>query len=342
MPKPSIAVVGGETLLGRELRDQLSDRSLPVDIRLVGAEDEVTAILSSHEGEPVVLGAMDADRLQQARLVLLAGSAASSQRALRLLAEADAKPAIIDLTYGLEEHAESRLRAPLVEPAGYAVPEGTMHVMAHPAAVMLAAIFLRLRKAVRIRQSVVQILEPTSERGQAGISELQQQTAAMLSFKPLPKDVFDAQLSFNVLARYGEDAPEKLEDIEQRIEGHLVTLLGINLSAPPVAPVPSLRLIQAPVFHGYSISLWIECESNPGTTVIAEALATAQIEVRSSDLEVPSNVGGVGQSGITVGLIENDRSNPRAFWLWAVADNFRLMVDDAIEIARGLVSGEGR
>ena len=35
------------------------------------------------------------------------------------------------------------------------------------------------------------------------MDELHQQTVNLLSFQPLPKDVFDAQVAFNLVARYG-------------------------------------------------------------------------------------------------------------------------------------------
>ncbi len=58
---------------------------------------------------------------------------------------------------------------------------------------------------------MIQIFEPASERGTPGVEELQQQTVSLLSFKSMPKKIFDQQLSFNMLARYGEDAPVSLE-----------------------------------------------------------------------------------------------------------------------------------
>ena len=122
----------------------------------------------------------------------------------------------------------------------------------------------------------------------------------------------------------------KLEEIENRIERHMATLFG-------KIPMPSLRLVQAPVFHGYSFSIWLEFEKPTGCDELAEALATAQIEVRSRDLDAPSNVGSVGQPGITIGVIEADRNHPRAMWMWAVADNFRVTVDNALEIAKQLL-----
>ncbi|MGH9630932.1 MAG: Asd/ArgC dimerization domain-containing protein, partial [Bryobacteraceae bacterium] len=196
---------------------------------------------------------------------------------------------------------------------------------------ILASLLARLHRQHAIRHAVVQIFEPASERGQVGLTELQQQTASLLTFKGLPKEIFDAQLSFNMLPRYGSDAPQHLEDVEQRIDRHLATLLNMDGQVP----MPSVRLAQAPVFHGYSMSLWIEFESYPGAAAVSEALASAQIEVRTAgDTEPPSNVQAVGQAGITVGLIEADRNHPRAVWMWAVADNFRIAADDAIQVAQ--------
>ena len=131
-------------------------------------------------------------------------------------------------------------------------------MIAHPAAIALAMLLAKLVKVTPVRRSVVHIFEPASERGQRGMDELQQQTVALLAFQKLKTDVFDAQLGFNLLARYGEEALERLELIEQRVERHLASLLA----AWPGIPMPSLRMIQAPVFHGHSFSVWAEFENN--------------------------------------------------------------------------------
>lgn len=331
MPDQNVCIVGGESLLGRELRDQLAETRFSAKVKLIGADAEGVMVLSIQDGEPVVMTALDADALGQARIVFLAGTSLSSMKALEVLsAVKKKKPAIIDLTGALEDQPEARLRAPNLEPDDFAVPPGSIHVIAQPAAAVLALLFSRIHKRYPIRHSVVQIFEPASERGQAGITELQQQTASLLAFKPQPKAVFDAQLSFNMLARYGSDAPLHLEDIEHRIDRHLATLSRGT-------PLPSIRLSQAPVFHGYSFSIWTEFENNPGSAAVSEALASAQIEVRESDLDAPSNVGSVGEGGVTAGLIETDRNDPKAMWLWAVADNFRITVDNAIQVARQLL-----
>jgi aspartate-semialdehyde dehydrogenase len=207
---------------------------------------------------------------------------------------------------------------------------GAIQVIAHPAAVALALLLAGVREAAAVRRAVVNIFEPASERGQAGLDELQKQTVSLLSLKPLVKDVFDAQVSFNMLSRYGSDASFSLEETERKIDRHLASLLA----GSGAMPMPSLRLIQAPVFHGYSLSAWIEFETNPGPAAIAEALPSKWIDVRGSEHEPPTNVGVAGQSGIVVGDIATDRNEPRACWLWAVADNLRMAAENAAEVAR--------
>jgi aspartate-semialdehyde dehydrogenase len=328
-----ISIVGSETPLGRELREQLSEKHPAGRVQLLGSEAGDTSILTAQEGEPVLMLPVEQERLLESDIVMCAGSQASARKAFELAGNRS-RPLFVDLTYGLEDQPSARLRAPFSVDTDEAFAPNTLHVIAHPAAAALAMILTRLQKNHKIQHAVVQVLEPASERGQAGLSELQQQTTSLLSFRPLNKQVFDAQLGFNVLARYGEQAPEQLQDIEMRVDRHLATLLA------GATPMPSIRLIQAPVFHGYSLSLWVHFETRLDVSAISETLASAQVEVRSPDLDPPSNVGVVGQPGVTVGIIEQDRNYPGAVWLWAVCDNYRMSVDSAIEVARQLERGE--
>lgn len=325
----SISIVGSETAIGRELRERLVESGLARDVQLIGAEDEISGIITELDGEPVVMTPLDADRLNASNIVFCAGSVKSTQKAFSLV-DPDRRPYMVDLSYALEEQPEARLRAPCIEAVGIA-PVDAIHVLAHPAAVTVAVLLMRIHAKFPVRHSVIQIFEPASERGQAGMNELQQQSTGLLTFQTLNKAVFDTQAGFNMLPRYGEEAPERLQDIEARIERHMATLLGGY-----GVPIPSVRLIQAPVFHGYSLSFWIEFESRPSATQLSEALASSYVEIRDADLEPPTNVGVVGQQGIVAGLIEPDRNHSRAMWIWAVADNFRVLVDNAVAVAREL------
>jgi aspartate-semialdehyde dehydrogenase len=235
---------------------------------------------------------------------------------------------LIDLLGALEEQPEARLRAPQVEPSGEPKPASPIKVIAHPAAIALAILLSRLAQCGRMTRSLVHVFEPASERGQPGLDELHQQTVAVLAFKKLKMDVFDAQLGFNLLARYGEEAPVPFQAIELRLERNLASLLA----AYPAIPMPSVRLIQAPVFHGHSFSVWVEFEDAPNPKEISKSLTAAGIDVRPDD--PPTNVGTTGESGLSVGAIGVDRNQPRACWMWMVADNLRMTVENALAAAK--------
>jgi aspartate-semialdehyde dehydrogenase len=270
--------------------------------------------------------------------VFLAGSAESSRKALEFAAD-ETETTIVDLTGAAEDRPDARLRAPLVEAsedADEADYESAVQVIAHPAAIALALFLRRLHAIEAVRASVIQIFAPASEHGTEGVEELQGQTVSLLSFKKLPHAVFDTQLSFSMLAKYGEEAKVALEETELRIERHLASLLALPGAGEGV-PMPSLRLIQAPVFHGYSFGAWVEFESDPNLETLESGLVTGSIEVRGSEFEAPTNVGQAGQSGIAVGAISPDRNRPEACWFWLAADNLRLTAENGVAVARQLV-----
>jgi aspartate-semialdehyde dehydrogenase len=326
--------------MGRELRDIAAASTPELTLKLIAAEDEEPGVLTQVGDSPAVVGGLDADSLAGTRAVVLAGGAESSRKALELL-DPDDDTAVIDLTGFAEDQPDARLRAPLVEAAAEAEDEtediagARVHVIAHPAAIALALFLRRLHEHDAIRRSVIEIFAPASEHDARGVQELHQQTLSLFSFQKLPRAVFDAQLGFNMLARYGDEAPASLEETELRIERHLATLLALPGEGSG-APLPSLRLIQAPVFHGYSFSAWVEFDGNPGVEALEASLAAAPIEVRSGEFEPPTNVGQAGQGGIAVGAVSVDRNNPEACWFWLVTDNLRLAAENAAEVAHQL------
>jgi len=323
------ALVGSDSLLGRELRDLIAEGRLAVDLKLMTGETEEAATLSAQGDEAALVWGFEAQALRDARVVLLAGSPQSTAQALALPGDL---PVMIDLTHAAEDHPRSSIRAPFIEPAGFQPPADAVHSIAHPAAIAIALLLSQVHSQFPLRRSVVHVFEPASERGQSGVEELQQQTISLLSFKSMPKKIFDEQLSFNMLARYGEEAPVSLESAELRIERHLATLLSRAADPRLAPPMPSLRLIQAPVFHGYSLSLWVEFTENPGADAVESAFVGARFDVRGADLEPPTSAGMAGQSGIAVGAVAMDRNAPQACWAWAAVDNLRLAAENALAV----------
>ena len=322
--RPLVAVVGGDTLLARELRELLADAKPAPRVELVSGFGE---LVSEDESEAVTMVPLTKESFAGSAVAFLAGSPASSRKALKT---APKSTVLVDLTSALEEQPTARLRAPAVEVEPAGLP-GAIQVIAHPAAIAMAMFLTRVAECGPVRRSVIHVFEPASERGQKGLDELQQQNVAVLSFQKLKTDVFDTQLAFAMLARYGEEADEPLEGVEKRVERHLASLLAGHAAIP----MPSLRLIQAPVFHGHSFSAWVEFDENPGVAALQAALDGEGIDVRAD--EPPSNVGVAGQNGLSVGAISVDANSPRACWFWMASDNFRLAAANAVAVMKELL-----
>lgn len=326
-----ISLIGAESLMGRELSEVLDQRRPDITIKTFAASGEGN--FGEKDGEAVYLEALSAATVQSDFALLFAGTATGAEKTYELAKAAGGKPAVIDCTGLLESRPEARITAPLLQDSKQ--PDSWLLVVAHPAATAIAMVLDRLSRYRKLRSAVINVLEPASERGKNGISELHNQTTNLLAFKSLPKEVFDAQLSFNLLPQYGSDAPVQLATAEQRIERDLATLLSRFPNRCGI-PMPSIRLVQAPVFHGYSLSVWIEFETDVNAEELSESLATAQIEVRAPDQEVPTNVGAAAQSGVAAGDIRVDRNNPRAAWIWIAMDNLRVTAEAAAELLRSV------
>lgn len=320
MVKKKLALVGAQTLLGREIREMAKE----FEIHAMDSTDDEGKTLVRDEDDLALMSPIDQKVVKAAAIVMLAGDLESTAKVRKMRASN-----LIDLTGVLEIDPKARLRSPLGEsPVSGKAP---IEVIAHPVATMLA-LFLRSLDAVApINRSVVNVYHPASEFGTAAITELQQQTVALLSFQKVQKKIFDTQAAFAMLARLGEDSPHKLEKIEQRVESNLASLLGNK------AAMPSLRLSQAPAFHGISASAWVEFKESPDLKRIAKLLAKAGMDVRGEDLEAPNNIGCAGQDGIAVGAIEPDRNSSLGAWFWLAADNHRLVSQNAMLVAREMI-----
>ena len=64
--------------------------------------------------------------------------------------------------------------------------------------------------------------------------------------------------------------------------------------------VPSLMLVQAPIFHGHAFTLYIEMEQAAQTEELMAALSGDHVEVLQEAAESPSNVNAAGQEAVQI------------------------------------------
>ncbi|MGA8762473.1 MAG: Asd/ArgC dimerization domain-containing protein [Candidatus Sulfotelmatobacter sp.] len=326
------AIVGAATLKGKEVVEMLTERNFPaVDVRLLD-DDESIGQLEAIGDEVNFIQSVRTEQFDRTDFTFFAGDAECTRKVWKTARNAGS--AIIDLSSALEDAEDASVRSLWTERERGQIVQPELQpgpcVAAHPAAVVLALLLLRAGKTGAVRRAVATIFEPASERGQKGMDELHQQTVNLLSFQPLPKDIYDAQVAFNLVARYGQNSQPSVDSLEARVLRHYRKIAGED------APQLAAMLLQAPVFHGHALALFVEMDAALDAAQMSQALAGDHVSITGAEDDFPSNVSSAGQANILVSL-KQDSSRPNGMWLWAAADNLRIAAITAVECAESMI-----
>jgi aspartate-semialdehyde dehydrogenase len=330
-----IAIVGAASLMGKELAEVLRDRNFPAaDIRLLD-DDESLGRLEAVGDEMSFIQSVRVEQFERVDFAFFASDVHSTRTSWR--AARDLGNTIVDLSDALEDEPGASVRSPWIErqeaqPVAPQLQPGPV-VVAHPAATTLALLALRAKKAGKVERMIATVLEPASEYGQKGMDELHEQTVNLLSFQDLPKKVFDAQIAFNLLARYGPRSSHSLDSMGQRILRHYRRVA-------PGAVEPALTVLQAPVFHGHAFSIYLEFDKPVTAKELSDALGGEHVVVAEGD-DTPNNVSAAGQGDVVL-TVRADASRKNGAWIWAVVDNLRVAALSALECAETMTSSRPR
>ena len=328
------AIVGAGTLKGKEVAEMLNERNFPAaDVRLLD-DDESIGQLEATGDEINFIQSVRSEQFTHVDFTFFTADAECTRQNWKRAR--DAGSAIVDLSGALEEEPGANVRSLWTERERGEMWQPELQpapcVVAHPAAVTLALLLLRVRKAGAIRSAAATVFLPASEQGQKGMDELHQQTVNLLSFQPLPKDIFDVQVAFNMVARYGQTSRLSLDSLDMRVRHHYKEIAGAD------APQPSLVLLQPPVFHGLTLAIFLEMEQAGDQERLSQSLAGDHVALAGAeDDSQPSNVNTAGQANILVSL-KRDAVRPDGIWLWAAADNLRISAMTAVECAESMIA----
>ncbi len=334
-----VAIVGAASLKGKEIAEILRERNFPaVDVRLLD-DDESLGQLEAVGDEMNFIQSIRSEQFERVDFTFFASDPRSTLNNWK--AARDLGDTIVDLSFALEDEPVVAIRSPWIERQTgetgiLVVPQlqpGPV-VVAHPAATVLALLALRSEKAARIQRMIATVFEPASETGQKGMDELHEQTVNLLSFQELPKNVFDIQVAFNMVARYGQRSELALESVSQRIRKHYRHIAR-------TATEPALQVLQAPVFHGHGFSVYLEMEKSVGIADFSQALVGEHVVVSGSPDETPTSVSAAGQGDILVS-ITGDASHKNGVWFWATTDNLRVAALTAVECAETMTASRPR
>ncbi len=319
-----IVIAGASSLLGAELKLLLEESKFARwDLRLV--DEEVAAgTLTEAGGEPAVIQPVEEGSFERARFVFFSGSADFTKTNVAAARESGAT--VIDLSGGALAAANWRAwfsfrDAPDSSQTLYVIPSAAGTIAGH----LLEA----LGRAGLYRLAIV-FHRPVSEAGRAGIEELETQCAQLLSFQSIGQRVFDTQVAYSLLNRYGASSKEDLGQLRERIRREVGAAVGKDLVEP------SIQVLHAPVFYGYTFSAIAELNSAHKREVLAENLKKTGMVVEEDSSMPLGNLSMAGESSVHVGIPEHDPAQPGTWWLWGAADNIRLPAWNAVKLAEKL------
>ncbi len=328
-----IAIAGASSLLGRELKDVLSESPLASANFALLDEEDAQGQLDQVGDEVTFIQAISAEAFEHADFTFFCGSESLTLRHWRQALQAGST--VLDLSGALDRESGVLVRAPWLGTEAAAVDLFTPAVVpAHPAVITLTLLLERLHQAAPVRFAAATVLEPASEFGRAAMDELHQQTVSLLSFQSLPRSVYDAQAAYNLLGGMGESASVNLPAVEARIRRHYEALTAGR------GPALAVQVIHAPVFHGHTFSIAVELERAVEIATLEEALTGEHVDLVLEDTDSPSNLAATGQNDVLVRLrpepLGRNSNLASRLWLWAAADNLRLNAQNAVQCALDL------
>ena len=334
-----VAIVGASSLLGKELKQVLEDRNFPASDTILLDESVMVGTLTEAAGAATFIRALEEDSFEGSELVFFAGTAADAERNWRAAQKSGAT--VIDLTGALAALPNSAACViSSLGPMPTAITAGEngsrkRGVYSPPAAVVITCTLALGLKALGAKSTCIFLFSPVSERGQAGIEELESQTASLLSFREIAKPVFDAQVAFNLLSRYGEECKPSLSDVRAAVARDVASYLANR------APVPAIQLVQAPVFYGYAFAAYAETASPVSPEQFEEVFTKLGVRIAEAGNTSPTNVSVAGESEIQLARIERDLNVADGIWIWGAVDNLRLAATNTVRIVEELIADSG-
>jgi len=331
-----VAVAGASSLLGKELKLCLEESNFPTaEIRLLD-EEIVAGTLTEAAGEPAVIETVDKDSFESVRIAFFTGSAGFSVRHAMQARHSGA--VVIDLSGGMSPDPTAKSWIPSLDnmlppPAAPDAPGEPQSLFLVPSAPADVAISMSAALApLGLQRLALTFFQPASERGPQAVEELESQVVNLLSFQPISKAVFDAQIGFNMLPSYGAESAERLSDVRVRIVAEVQRYLAGRI------PTPAIAIVQAPVFYSHTFSAYAEFLAPPDLQALADRFLASGLNVTAQDEDLPTNVSVVGEARPVVGPPECDPSIKTGVWLWGAADNLRNPATAAVAIAEKLLA----
>jgi len=328
--KAHVALFDATTPVAQGVKEQLLGRRFPIaSVRLYTSRDDPEANLTEFGGEAMFIGLPDVDALGALDIAFLCGTRAEGERYLDWPGRRGFRA--IDLTSAASGSPGVPIVNASVNPEALEEPPPVVGTP-RPIALFLSTVLGAVERGCGLLEASAVVLQPVSECGEEGVQELVRQTAGLLNFQDIPRQVFDRQIAFNLVPAlaYGDrGAPGAAPARELEREVLRVTGGRFDLS---------IAVVLAPVFHGHAAMTRVVLPPGRSAGDLEAALVAGRDLSRAADAAVATPVDRAGERGVLVAG-PDPAGSKEAFWLWIVHDNLRGgTAENAVRIAEAIWS----
>ncbi len=322
-----IGIVSPRSPFGQKVRKLLGEGELAViELKLFDSEGEGGVALTQFGDDVVVTQPIDPDLFPHLDALLVGGN---DTDVLNRVAAQSGEAGVLTLVEGA-----LGLGGPVVTPARFEELRSSgsrLGIIPRVESYLLGAILSAIGEGHPIERAVATVLVPAMSLGDPGAAELHQQIVHILNYQAPPTQVLPEQLAFNVRLLGDSEAGLNPSDT---VASEASRLAGIEGAL-------TVSLVQVPVFHAYSATLWVETKDPVDAKTIRAAFRSKPFESPRSAraAKAPSPVSAAGSATIHIGPVRAaGGSGPPGFWLWAVADTTAYdPASAAIEILRSVL-----
>ena len=314
-----VAVVGATGAVGREMLTILEEENFRIDSIHAVASRRSKGVEVNYGDRVVRCEDMEQFDFSKVDLVLMSAGGDVSRAWSEKIGRAG--PIVIDNSSAFRMDPDVPLIVPEVNPDAV---EGVRrkHVIANPncSTAQLVVAIKPLHDAAVIERAVVSTYQSVSGAGKEGMDELWDQTKAVYGLGEVTPKTFAKQIAFNVLPFIGSARDDGYTDEEAKMWNEVHKMVDPDIAL-------TVTCVRVPVFVGHSLSVNLEFErplaADEAREILRDAPGVVVVDKPQEDGGFISPIESVGEYGVYVSRIRQDRTIANGLNLWVVSDNLR-------------------
>jgi aspartate-semialdehyde dehydrogenase len=314
----NVAILGATGRVGQELLKVLAQRNFPIgELRLLASARSKDATIE-FRGKSYPVQEPSKEAFTGIDLVLAsAGEEISKQLAPVAVAQG---ACVIDNSNAFRMDPSVPLVVPEVNPQALHNHNG---IIANPncSTIQLVVVLEPLHRAAGLKRVIVSTYQSVSGAGKEAMDELEQQTRAIMKDEEYKPQVFQKQISFNLIPHIDKFLDNGYTKEEMKIVNETRKILSL-----PDLPITATA-VRVPVLVSHSEAATVELNQVLSPTQAREVLAdSSAIEIWDNPDEgiYPTPIDAAGEDPVYVGRIRRDTSSDTGLNMWIVADNLRI------------------